>query len=293
MRAIIWVYHLLIVVKYYTKRIFNSKNYRRSDFRILLYHEISQHEVKRFARQIDSFLKNWAFVDPNILGQVLSERKSEDVKQLMLTFDDGFSSDFRIAQEVLNPRGIKAIFFVIPEFINSASNEEQEEFIYEQLYPGAKRQKVPAHLRSMSWEQVKLLSSQGHVIGSHSTSHKRLSSIVGDNELRHEIADSGRVIESIIGKKVEHFAYPFGNLSSLSLSALKVASDNYKYVYSGMRGSNHLPTKRFVFWRETVFPWDPIGFEDAVLAGAADSRFVGSLEVLDEWQNSLTKVLPS
>ena len=293
MRAIIWVYHLLIVVKYHTKRIFNSKNYHRSDLRILLYHEISQHEVKRFTRQIDSCLKNWTFVDPNTLGQVLSERRSEDMKQLMLTFDDGFSSDFRIAQDVLNPRGIKAIFFVIPEFINSASNEEQEEFMYEQLYPGVNRRKVPAHLRSMSWEQVKLLSSQGHVIGSHSTSHKRLSNVAMENELRHEIVDSGRVIESIIGTKVEHFAFPFGNLSSLSLSALKVASDNYKYVHSGMRGSNYLSTERFVFRRETVFPWDPFGFEDAVLAGAADSRFVGSLEVLDEWQNSFTKVLPS
>ena len=293
MRAIIWVYHLLIVVKYHTKRIFNSKNYRRSDLRILLYHEISQHEVKRFTRQIDSCLKNWTFIDTNTLGQVLSERRSEDMKQLMLTFDDGFSSDFRIAQDVLNPRGIKAIFFVIPEFINSAGNEEQEEFMYEQLYPGVNRRRVPAHLRSMSWEQVKLLSRQGHVIGSHSMSHKRLSNVAMENELRHEIVDSGRVIESIIGKKVEHFAFPFGNLSSLSLSALKVASDNYKYVYSGMRGSNYLSTERFVFRRETVFPWDPFGFEDAVLAGAADSRFVGSLEVLDEWQNSFTKVLPS
>ena len=293
MRALIWVYHLLIVVKYRAKRIFNSINFRRSDLRILLYHEISPHEVKRFTRQIDACLKNWAFVDPNTLGQVFSERRSEDAKQLMLTLDDGFSSDFRIAQDVLNPRGIKAIFFVVPEFINSASNEEQEEFIYEQLYPGVSRRRVPAHLRSMSWEQVKMLSSQGHVIGSHSTSHKRLSSVAMENELRHEIVDSGRVIESIIGKKVEHFAFPFGNLSSLSLSALKVASDNYKYVYSGMRGSNYLSTERFVFRRETVFPWDPFGFEDAVLAGAADSRFVGSLEVLDEWQNSFTKVLPS
>jgi|694.fasta_scaffold50825_4 peptidoglycan/xylan/chitin deacetylase (PgdA/CDA1 family) len=293
MRALIRIYHLLLVVKYCAKRMFESKNYRQSDFRILLYHEISQHEVRNFTRQIDSCLKNWTFADPNTLGQVFQEKDSKQIKHLMLTFDDGFSSDFRIAQDVLNPRGIKAIFFVIPEFVNSASNEKQEQFIYNQLYPGVKNRRVPAHLRSMSWEQIKLLSSQGHVIGSHSMSHKNLSQVAREDELRHEIIDSGRVIESFIGKKVEHFAFPFGNLSSLSWSALKIASTNYEYVYSGMRGSNHLQTKRFVLRRETVFPWDPIGFEVAVLAGVADSRFTSSLEVLDEWQDSLTKDVPS
>jgi len=292
MRSLIWVYHLLIVVKYRAKRLFESKNYRQSDLRILLYHEISRHEVSDFTRQIDSCLKEWTFADPNTLGQVLSEQSSERIKHLMLTFDDGFSSDFRIAQDVLNPRGIKAIFFVIPEFVNSASNEQQEQFIYHQLYPGVKERRVPAHLRSMSWEQIKLLSSQGHVIGSHSMSHKNLSKVDREVELRHEIVDSGRIIESFIGKKVEHFAFPFGNLSSLSWSAIKIASDNYEYVYSGMRGSNHLQTKRFVFRRETVFPWDPIGFEVAVLAGAADSRFASSLKVLDDWQNSIKRVIP-
>lgn len=88
----------------------------------------------------------------------------------------------------------------------------------------------------MTWEQIRQLSDQGHTIGSHTRTHARLSKIKTNEELISEIIDSGDEIERQIGVQVEHFAFTFGNLESFSPEALKVASQRYKYVYSGLRG---------------------------------------------------------
>ena len=96
-------------------------------------------------------------------------------------------------------------------------------------------------------------------------------------------------IEQVIKKKVDHFAFPFGNLSSMSLRALQMARDNYKFVHSGLRGSNYQIPAENVLRRETIFPWDPKGFESAVLSGAGDSRFRRSLSVLDCWADEISK----
>ena len=283
MKSIIRLYHLLITVIFRIKRFLRLTALSNCDQRILLFHEVDIADEGRFIAQIDSCSKNWSFIDPSKLNIEADESSPSNTRELILTFDDGFSSDFRLAQNVLNPRGIKALFFVIPEFVDLKTEEDKSLFVSNRLYPGAKPSRIPTHLRSMNWEQISILSRQGHTIGSHSSSHKRLSSISDEEELAREIVRSRQLIEEVIDKKVEHFAFPFGNLSSISLRSLQLARENYKYVYSGLRGSNHEIPPGFVLRRETLHPWDPKGFESAILNGAADSRFRNSLSVLDCW----------
>jgi peptidoglycan/xylan/chitin deacetylase (PgdA/CDA1 family) len=287
MKQIIWIYHFLITIKFRLKRYFSPDISNRSDFRILLFHEVDQFATNRFETKIDECAKSWTFVDPANLELDKRKPNASTNRDLILTFDDGYSSNFEIAQTVLNPREIKAIFFVIPEFIESSNKYDSEKFIIEQMFPGKRESKIPKHLRSMTWDQILLLSNQGHTIGSHSSSHKRLSELTSKDDLNHQVINSRNVLEKIIGKKIEHFAFPFGNLKSISPIALKIALENYKFVYSGLRGSNRALRSRSVLRRETVYPWDPKGFETAVLAGANDSRFEDSLRVVDDWAKNL------
>ena len=283
MKSIIWLYHLLVSVIFRIKRFLRLKALRSCDQRILLFHEVDIVDEDRFIAQIDSCSKNWSFIDPNKFEIETNGLSPSNTRELILTFDDGFSSDFWLAQNVLNPRGIKALFFVIPEFVNLKTEEDKSLFVSNRRYPGAKPSRISSHLRSMNWEQISILSRQGHTIGSHSSSHKRLSKISDEEDLAREIVRSRQLIEEVIDKKVEHFAFPFGNLSSISLRSLQLARENYKYVYSGLRGSNHEIPPGFVLRRETLHPWDPKGFESAIFNGAANSRFRDSLSVLDSW----------
>ena len=99
------------------------------------------------------------------------------------------------------------------------------------------------------------------------------------------------MFEKMISKKVEHFAFPFGNLSSVSSGALQLARENNKYVCSGLRGSNYeIPTESVLRY-ETLHPWDPMVIESAVLNSTGDPRCRDALSVLDYWcQDILVEV---
>ena len=63
---------------------------------------------------------------------------------------------------------------------------------------------------AMDWEQIKVLSDDPLItIGAHTVTHPIMSGL-SHNEVEREIVESRSIIESHIGKHVEHFSYPFG-----------------------------------------------------------------------------------
>jgi peptidoglycan/xylan/chitin deacetylase (PgdA/CDA1 family) len=65
----------------------------------------------------------------------------------------------------------------------------------------------------MDWDQVKRLSREGHIIGSHTLTHPNLAHVESKEILRTELSESKRKIEEAIGSTVEHFSYPHPALS--------------------------------------------------------------------------------
>jgi peptidoglycan/xylan/chitin deacetylase (PgdA/CDA1 family) len=61
----------------------------------------------------------------------------------------------------------------------------------------------------MRSEQVRELHSGGMLVGAHTVSHPILATLTPD-EARHEIAESRRVLQDIVGQRIGHFAYPNG-----------------------------------------------------------------------------------
>ena len=60
----------------------------------------------------------------------------------------------------------------------------------------------------LKWQQVRELAKRGHVVGSHTVSHPNLAHVKDDAELRHELAESKRQLDSQLGSPVRHFSYP-------------------------------------------------------------------------------------
>ena len=66
---------------------------------------------------------------------------------------------------------------------------------------------APSERLMMSWEQIRELHRQGHVVGSHTVTHPNLAQVSRD-EAAHEIRESRRTLEERIGAVVNHFSYP-------------------------------------------------------------------------------------
>lgn len=60
----------------------------------------------------------------------------------------------------------------------------------------------------LKWEQIRQLAKRGHVVGSHTVSHPNLAHVKDDVNLRHELAESKRQLDTQLNAPVRHFSYP-------------------------------------------------------------------------------------
>lgn len=114
----------------------------------------------------------------------------------LLTFDDGYSSDYEIVFPTLQDAGIRAVFFLITGRVGS-----------------------PGYL---SWEQVREMRRHGMEFGSHGLTHAKMTAL-DKRQAMDELTRSRQEIEHHLGEEVTVFSFPYGyydaNLIKLALGA--------------------------------------------------------------------------
>ncbi|HEU5317277.1 MAG TPA: polysaccharide deacetylase family protein [Chloroflexota bacterium] len=108
-------------------------------------------------------------------------------KPLVLTFDDGWETQFHNAAPVLQAEGVPATFFVITRFLGQ----------------------IPGY---MSWDQVRTLKELGHDIESHTQNHPSVDKLYAEDAgaALAELWESLAVLERRLGHSQRLFAYPNG-----------------------------------------------------------------------------------
>ena len=209
---------------------------------------------------------------PNEFEAMMEGSKPIIGKNLLLTFDDGFKSNFEIASQVLDKKDIKAIFFIVSDFAGLSKIEDCRNFISENIFPSMRSSEVPNHWKNMNWHDLKQLVDNGHSIGCHTKTHARLSTVSDPIELAEEMLESTRIIERKLNINVKHFAYPFGNLKSFSGAALNIAKTKFQYIHSGFRGRNKDTDFNLLVLRDSV---------------SGDSSIKEMMFYLDGWVDAL------
>jgi peptidoglycan/xylan/chitin deacetylase (PgdA/CDA1 family) len=115
-------------------------------------------------------------------------------KPFMLTFDDTRLEHYTVAAPEMEKYGFKGVFFVMTIPIGK-----------------------PHYMNS---EQIKELSDKGHVIGSHTWDHHNVKQLKGDDWVA-QIEKPNQKIQSITGKPVSYFAYPFGVWNDSAVAEIK------------------------------------------------------------------------
>jgi len=124
------------------------------------------------------------------LASLLDSGSALPKKPVMITFDDGWSSQYQYAKPLLDQYGFKATFFVYPSRLRGGT--------------------------FMSQAQVRKLSQAGHSVGSHTWNHLPLVRKKGETaeemtrRTRGELTKTTAWLERVCGKPVTAFAYPFG-----------------------------------------------------------------------------------
>ncbi|MGL4772169.1 MAG: polysaccharide deacetylase family protein [Clostridium sp.] len=137
----------------------------------------------------------------------LTNNKAIPEKSILITFDDGYMDNYTNAFPILKELDIKATIFVISDVIDNGYN--------------------------LSTEQIKEMDYYGIDIASHTGSHPNLLNLNYDQQL-DEIKRSKEKLESILGKEVTSFAYPYGDYNADSIKAIK--ESGYKMAFTTNRG---------------------------------------------------------
>ena len=174
------------------------------------------------------FLKDngWNVIDmPAFLAGLRAPEKLSE-KAVLLTFDDGYRSVREVALPWLRRFGYPAVSFVSTGYIGGLSTFDSG---------------VEPEEPICDWEDLRELQRQGISIQSHGVTHRGFS-LMGPVEQEEELLRSKVVLETHLGRRVEVFAFPYGDNGGNpqeSAKTLEKVGFRAACVYGG--GPNPLP----------------------------------------------------
>jgi peptidoglycan/xylan/chitin deacetylase (PgdA/CDA1 family) len=204
---------------------------------ILLYHDLESHscpneklnaaamdtvvDFDRFKSQIEYLSKNgYKTITLDEYFTFRNQNKVISSKSIIISFDDGHYSNYRLALPVLVKYGYKAVFFIVADRVGTAHH--------------------------LTETQIKEMVDHGMEIGSHGVTHKYLP-LMGWSEIKAEISDSKKKLEYYSGQTIQFFGFPGGHYNRHSLKLLK--KTGYTGACSCLQGLNSLKTNPFLLKR--------------------------------------------
>ena len=224
----------------------------KNDLVVVSYHGTQKRFLNNFAEQVKFFKDTYNIISPAQLSEFFESRLESSSKPcLLFSFDDGLRSNL-YAAEILYKFGIRAFFFVVPEFIN-CSKEKQAAFFLQNISPMASSQNYTNEdAMALSWDELKRLVAIGHEMGSHSASHVMRMSELDDDSRCHEIVYSRRMLADgldLSPDKIRAFCGPVDSLQSVGRKEMALIKDNYKFFFSSFPGSNNKPKNPYFIKR--------------------------------------------
>ena len=212
---------------------------------ILLYHRlVSRAGADQSGRQDDERI--WASYDTSFVGQmnylkeagyttldfddylaVRDGRMPMPARPIIVTFDDGYSSNYELGYPVLKANGQKAVIYVA-------------------LDPDEHTRNLVAGVDGwLSDAQMKELATNGVAIQSHTLTHCILNELPTE-QARHELVESKRRLAEVTGRAVEHIAIPRAGYSRriyrlVVEAGYKTACCNKKGTATGLSDPLALP----------------------------------------------------
>lgn len=152
------------------------------------------------------------------LVDLLKKKYDPNVKNAVLTFDDGLLDNYDNAFPLLMDYGFVGTFFVVPGF------DKMTRWVHPKKgkWSNAKKEGYTIPFKNMQSHHRQALVAAGMEIGSHSFTHLKLNQVAQDS-LFHEIVDSKNHLENELGKAVETFCYPNGKYNSQVLDVVEKA----------------------------------------------------------------------
>jgi peptidoglycan/xylan/chitin deacetylase (PgdA/CDA1 family) len=187
---------------------------------ILVYHSIAAHRAGQNGEQreldVDTTIfktqmaylasRGYQVISFPALVDALEHGTGVPPRSVVITFDDGWETQYAVAFPILRQLHFTATFFIFSQPIG--------------VDPGY-----------MTWAQVKELQTAGMTIAAHSRTHPKLT--LPNVSLAGEVAGSRGDIQRELGRAPDIFAYPYGIWDDRVASAVRAAGFQAARALSG------------------------------------------------------------
>lgn len=243
---------------------------RGPSLRVLMYHRVNAHPFERlgpvsrelsvhpdvFEAQLRYLARTgWHSVGLERFRAMLSGEEPVDPRAILITFDDGYVDNLKVAAPILAREGFSAVVFPVSGFLGRATGE---------VWPNAD---PPGLGDFLDGDGLRDLHRMGVEIGSHTVSHPMLSGLTGSG-LDKELAESRLDLERIVGTPVLVIAYPGGDFNAETEAAARRAG--YRLGFTTVTGTNRPGAPAFALRRTEVSASDSMFVFRMKLAGALD-----------------------
>lgn len=172
----------------------------RNFIRVLNYHTTPAASASNFERQLQFYADHFAPVGAAELEDCLAGTWASERPGLLMTFDDGYRSNYDVAAPLLEKYGFRGVFFIPEAYI------AEDRAAAERACNDAPREPEPR----MTWAECADLVARGHRIGCHTRTHVRLADALTPDQLADEISQSGIDISRRIGRPMTDFCWVGG-----------------------------------------------------------------------------------
>lgn len=217
---------------------------------VLMYHQVGQplsDREARFSTPPAAFAEQMRWlhdhgyrpVDLEAIVEHVSGRHVLPERAFHVTFDDGFVGVLEHALPVLQRLGIPASLYAVAER-TGLSND----WMHMRGFP---------RRALLSAAQLRMLAEAGVSIGSHTCTHARLTEIAPE-QAQAEIGQSKLRLEDLLGRPVDHFAYPYGAFDTRVRE--QVVAAGYRSACSTRSGFNRPGEDLYLIRRIDVYGTD-------------------------------------
>jgi len=231
---------------------------------ILDYHNFTTEESSSYKINIIEFEKQMDYLATHnysviSLSELLAGLRTGQLppKPIAITIDDGYRSTYTLAYPVLKKYNFPATLFLYTDFIEKNSY-------------------------SLTWEEIKEMTSHNIEIGSHTLSHCNLLKYKKNENyetylarIRKEIFLSKEILETKIGAKIKYFAYPYG-VYDPTIKDLVIQA-GYEGILNANSMNNTLNAEPFSLNRQIIF---------------GQGSFNSFLQILNQRPLSASKIFP-
>lgn len=154
--------------------------------------------AEAFENQLRYLKENsWDVINSDQFLEILRDPATVTSKAVLITFDDGYRSNLRVALPILKKFSYPAIIFVPTKFVGKYNSFDADIFYEPKEF-------------ICTWEELRELERNNISVQSHGSTHQHFSKLSAAERLS-EVNKSKYLIEKNLNKKVDYFSFPYGD----------------------------------------------------------------------------------